>query len=86
MSQYISIIDTHNKIIKVIPKNQIKLITDLSNFIKKLDTTQEKYLICKSIYVSYLHILLQHIPKRQLKNSDPEWMWNCQYIFSSSTI
>jgi hypothetical protein len=86
MSKYRSIIITHTNMINLIPENQIKLITDLINFIKKIQTRSENYLSSKSIYRTYLHIILQHLPRRPLKNSDPEWMWKCQEVFSSSEI
>ena len=86
MSQHCSIIDTHNKIIKIIPENQKKLIDELINFIKIQEIKPLKYLTSKIIYVSYLHILLKYLPNRILRNSDPEWMWNCQEIFSSSIL
>jgi hypothetical protein len=86
MTQFRSIIDTHNQMIRVIPENQKHLITDLSNFMKELETTSEKYLTSKQIYTSYLQVLLEHMPNRPLKNADPLWMWNCQEVFSYSTI
>jgi hypothetical protein len=86
MTQYCSIIDTHNKIIQIIPENQINLIDDLIKFIKSNKTRSLQYLTSKLIYIEYLHILLKYMPNRPLKNYDPEWMWNCQDIFSSSSI
>ena len=82
----ISIIDAHSEIIKVIPEKQNALIDDLQIFINKLhdEKRRPKYLTEKHVYVSYLHVLLTHLPKRQLNNSDPSWMWNCQEVFSSS--
>ena len=86
MSQPLSIIDTHKAIINVVPENQNHLLDDLCNFITKLkeEKRPEKYYTEKHVYVSYLHVLLRHLPKRQLNNSDPSWMWNCQEVFSSS--
>jgi hypothetical protein len=86
MTQYCSIIDTHNKIIQIIPENQINLIDDLIKFIKSNKTRSLQYLTSKIIYIDYLNILLEYIPNRPLKNYDPEWMWNCQDIFSSASI
>ena len=86
MTQYCSIIDTHNKIIQIIPENQINLIDDLIKFIKSNKTKSLKYLTSKIIYIDYLNILLKYLPNRPLKNYDPEWMWNCQDIFSSACI
>jgi hypothetical protein len=86
MTQYCSIIDTHNKIIQIIPENQINLIDDLIKFIKSNKTKSLKYLTLKIIYIDYLNILLKYLPNRPLKNYDPEWMWNCQDIFSSACI
>jgi hypothetical protein len=86
MTQFRSIIDTHNQMIRVIPENQKHLITDLTNFINKLETTTKKYLTSKQVHTSYLQVLLAHIPNRPLKNADPLWMWNCQEVFSYSTI
>jgi hypothetical protein len=86
MTQFRSIIDTHNQMIRVIPENQKHLITDLTNFINKLETTTKKYLTSKQVYTSYLQVLLAHMPNRPLKNADPLWMWNCQEVFSYSTI
>ena len=86
MSQPLSIIDTHKAIINVVPENQNHLLDDLCNFITKLKEEKrlEKYYTEKHVYVSYLHVLLRHLPKRQLKKSDPNWMWDCQEVFSSS--
>ena len=86
MTQFRSIIDTHNQMIRVIPENQKHLITDLTNFINKLETTTEKYLTSKQVYTNYLHVLLAHMPNRPFKNADPLWMWNCQEVFSYSSI
>jgi hypothetical protein len=86
MTQYRSIIDTHNEMIKVIPENKNQLIDDLNEFIDSLKNQKENKLKTKEIYTSYLHVLLKHIPKRALKNSDPDWLWNCQEIFSYSVI
>ena len=73
MTQYCSIIDTHNKIIQIIPENQINLIDDLIKFIKSNKTKSLKYLTLKIIYIDYLNILLKYLPNRPLKNYDPEW-------------
>ena len=73
MTQYCSIIDTHNKIIQIIPENQINLIDDLIKFIKSNKTKSLKYLTSKIIYIDYLNILLKYLPNRPLKNYDPEW-------------
>jgi len=86
MSQFRSIIDTHNQMSRVIPENQKHLITDLTNFMNTLGTTTEKYLTSKQVYTNYLQVLLAHMPNRPLKNADPLWMWNCQEVFSYSTI
>jgi adenylate kinase len=86
MAEYRSIIDTHNDMIKVIPENQRELITDLNNLIDKLHKRPLKYLMARHNYVSYLNVLLKHLPNRPLKLLDPEWMWNCQEVFSSSEI
>jgi hypothetical protein len=85
MSQSLSIIDTHKAIINVVPENQKQLLDDLSKFITKLEKEKrlQKYYTEKHVYVSYLHVLLTHLPNRQLKNSDPSWMWDCQEVFSS---
>jgi hypothetical protein len=86
LTQYRSIIDTYNEMIKVIPENKRELITDLNNFIYKLQTKPPKYLTARHNYVSYLNVLLKHLPNRPLKLSDPDWMWDCQEVFSSSEI
>ena len=84
MAQTLSIIDAHKNIINIIPETQKVLISDLNIFIQKLqeDKRPQKYYIEKHVYVSYLHVLLKHLPRRQLVNSDPNWMWDCQEIFS----
>ena len=82
MTRFCSIIDTHNEMLKVIPENKNQLITDLSEFINKLGKNFTK----KHIYSDYLRVMLKHIPNRPLKLSDPDWMWNCQEVFSNSTI
>ena len=84
MAQTLSIIDAHKNIINIIPETQKVLISDLNIFIQKLQEEKrpQKYYIEKHVYVSYLHVLLKHLPRRQLVNSDPNWMWDCQEIFS----
>jgi hypothetical protein len=64
----------------------MQLISDLIKFINTLQKRPSKYLIERHNYVSYLNVLLKHLPNRSLKLSDPEWMWNCQEVFSSSEI
>ena len=82
----LSIMDAHRAMIKVIPEKQKELICDLHIFINKLqgENRPQKYYIEKHVYVSYLHVLFKHLPKRQLVNSDPNWMWDCQEVFSKS--
>jgi len=72
--------------IKVIPETQRELISDLIKFINTLLKRPQKYLIERHNYISYLNVLLKHLPNRPLKLLDPEWMWNCQEVFSSSEI
>ena len=86
MSRPLSIIETHKAMLDVIPTGNTKLIQDLSIFIVKIQDEKrpQKYYIEKHVYTDYLHVLLKHLPKRQLINSDPIWMWNCQEIFSNS--
>jgi len=82
----LSIMNLHKEMINVIPENQKALIYDLNVFINKLQEEKrpQKYYIEKHVYVSYLHVLFNHLPKRQLVNSDPNWMWDCQEVFSNS--
>lgn len=84
MAKYRSIIETHNEILKVIPENNIGLIADLYQFVNTLDKMVPNYLITRAVYSSYLRVLFKHLPNRPLKLSDPDWMWNCQEVFSSS--
>ncbi len=88
MAKYRSIIETHNEMLKVIPAVHRKLITDLNGFIDQLQKTKKPqiYLEIKSIYNDYLRVLWKHVPNRPLKLSDPDWIWNCQEVFSSSVI
>lgn len=86
MAKYRSIIETHNEILKVIPENKSELIRDLNDFVNTLDKMIPNYVITRATYSSYLRVLLKHLPNRPLKLSDPEWMWNCQEVFSSSII
>jgi len=88
MSKYRSIIETHNEILKVIPTDKRELISDLNRFIDALqkNKTPKIYLVTKPIYNDYLRILWKHVPNRPLKLSDPDWIWNCQEVFSSSVI
>lgn len=88
MAKYRSIIETHNEMLKVIPTDKRELITDLNVFINQLQTTKDTqiYLKTKHIYSSYLRVLWRHVPNRPLKLSDPDWIWNCQEVFSSSVI
>ena len=82
----VSIIDAHKEIIKVIPEKQKALLSDLEIFINKLQQEKRRptYLTEKHVYVSYLDVLLEHLPRRPLTNSDPNWMWGCQEVFSKS--
>ena len=86
MAKYRSIIETHNEILKVIPENKSELIRDLNDSVNTLDKMIPNYVITRAAYSSYLRVLLKHLPNRPLKLSDPEWMWNCQEVFSSSII
>ena len=86
MAKYRSIIETHNEILKVIPENKSELIANLDQFVNTLDKMIPNYVITRAAYSSYLRVLLKHLPNRPLKLSDPEWMWNCQEVFSSSAI
>jgi hypothetical protein len=82
----LSIIDAHSEIIKVIPEKQKALLCDLQIFINNLQNEKRrpKYLTEKHVYVSYLNVLLEHLPNRPLTNSDPNWIWDCQEAFSKS--
>ena len=86
MAKYCSIIETHNEMLKVIPTDKCKLIADLNYFINELQKIKKNlmYLETKQIYTSYLRVLLRHVPNRPLQLSDPDWIWNCQEVFSSS--
>lgn len=86
MSTPLSIIETHKAILNVIPLDKKQIINDLTTFINKLEEQKRPpyYYTQKHVYIDYLHILLEHIPKRELVNSDPDWMWNCQEVFSNS--
>ena len=86
MAKYRSIIDTHNEMLKVIPTDKRELIADLSEFIYKFCNKTPIYLATRSIYSDYLRVLWKHVPNRPLKLSDPDWIWNCQEVFSSSEI
>ena len=86
MTQFRSIIDTHNEMLKMIPENKNQLIFDLIQFINKLEMYSKNILTTKCVHSDYLRVLLKHIPNRPLKLSDPDWMWNCQEVFSSSII
>jgi adenylate kinase len=68
MTHYRSIIETHNEMIKVIPETQMQLISDLIKFINTLQKRPSKYLMERHNYVSYLNVLLKHLPNRPLKN------------------
>ena len=85
MTQFRSIIDTHNEMLKVIPENKTQLTSDLIEFINKLETNTKNF-NKKYIYSDYLRVLLKHMPNRPLKLADPDWMWNCQEVFSNSII
>jgi hypothetical protein len=86
MAKYRSIIETHNEILKVIPFTHRELIDNLDQFINTLDNFVPNYSITRAAYSSYLRVLLKHLPNRPLKLSDPDWMWNCQEVFSSCII
>jgi hypothetical protein len=75
------ILEVHSQIIKVIPSIEKKLISDLSIFILTVSPTNCNK---KLVYEKYLRILLKYMPQRILQNSDPQWMWSCQEIFSYS--
>jgi hypothetical protein len=72
--------------LKMIPENKNQLIFDLIQFINKLEMYSKNILTTKCVHSDYLRVLLKHIPNRPLKLSDPDWMWNCQEVFSSSII
>jgi hypothetical protein len=80
MSNCIPLIEAHNKIMQVIPVTQKNLITDIEEFM----ITKKNVPSDKMLYSNYLQVLLRHMPPRLLRNSDPEWMWKCQEIFSGS--
>ena len=86
MAKYRSIIETHNEMLKVIPTDKRDLIADLNKFIDELQKTKKTpiYLETKQIYTSYLRVLWRYVPNRPLRLSDPDWIWNCQEVFSSS--
>lgn len=88
MAKYRSIIETHNEMLNVISTDKRELIADLNNFIDQLKKTKppQIYLETKQIYNGYLRVLWRHVPNRPLKLSDPDWIWNCQEVFSSSVI
>ena len=86
MAKYRSIIETHNEMLKVIPTDKREIIADLNKFIDQCYNKTPIYLATRSIYSDYLQILWKHVPNRPLKLSDPDWIWNCQEVFSSSEI
>ena len=86
MAKYRCRSETHNEILKVIPTDKRELISDLDNFIYKCCNHTPIYLATRSIYSDYLRVLWKHVPNRPLKLSDPDWIWNCQEVFSSSEI
>lgn len=80
MSNCIPLIEAHAKIVQAIPVTQKTLITDIEEFM----ITRKNMPSDKMLYSNYLQVLLRHMPPRLLRNSDPDWMWKCQEIFSSS--
>jgi hypothetical protein len=86
MLKFRSIIDTHNEMLNVIPADKRELIADLTKFINKCSNNTPIYLTARSTYSDYLQVLWKHVPNRPLKLSDPDWIWNCQEVFSSSEI
>ena len=80
MSNCIPLIEAHTKIVQIIPVTQKNLIADIEEFmVVKKNIPSDKML-----YSEYLRVLLNHMPRRILRNSDPDWMWQCQEIFSNS--
>jgi hypothetical protein len=77
-----SIRDIHTEMLEVIPEDQVDLITHLKGFIANVQNLYEHQLKSKIWHIRYLHVLLEYMPKRPLRNSDPDWMWNCQVVFS----
>ena len=75
----LSILETHVQILGVIPASKTQLIDQLCAFV---NTVQPRHADKKYTYSDYLHILLNHIPQRPLSNADPNWMWDCQEVFS----
>jgi len=75
----LSILDTHTQMLGVIPDSKKLLIDELCVFV---NAVQPRHADKKYTYSDYLHILLNHIPQRPLTNKDPEWMWDCQEVFS----
>ena len=88
MTKYRSIIETHSEMLKVIPTDKRELIADLNGFIDALQKMKKPQISLdkKPFYNDYLRILWRHVPNRPLKLSDPDWIWNCQEVFSSSAI
>ncbi len=79
-----SIRDIHKEMLEVIPEDQVDLIEHLKGFNANVQNLYEHQLKSKFWHLRYLHILLEYLPKRPLTNSDPDWMWNCQSVFSGS--
>ncbi len=57
MTQYRSIIDTHNEMIKVIPENKNQLIDNLNGFIDSLKNQKENKLKTKEFNIIFNIIL-----------------------------
>jgi len=71
--------ELHSLVIQTIPIHRKNLIEDLENILSVKNKPTDK-----KIYTQYLRVILKHIPQRELKNKDPEWMWICQEVFSDS--
>jgi hypothetical protein len=80
--------DVHDKIIKVIPENEIELIKELKKFIDSLWNLPPEITSSGNVYNPYFNILFRHIPDYfDLKDEDDEnWKVKCRNIFADRPL
>ena len=74
--------DVHKKILEQIPTNQTEFREELQNYIDSLWNIAPEVRRSSHTYIPYFNIMSKYIPNiTELKDSDPEWWFECRDIF-----
>ncbi len=74
--------DVHKKILEQIPTNQTEFREELQNYIDSLWNIAPEVRRSSHTYIPYFNIMVKYIPNiTELKDSDPEWWFECRDIF-----